>query len=540
MILVLGRSLGLWLAIATAFSAPALMSMRGYAAGRVVLVGVDGAGWPLLDPLLAEGVLPHLAAVIRDGVHADLETVSPVNSPTVWTSIATGRSPEVHTITDFFSTALDRPVPTIFERLAAQGTRVGLYDYLKTWPPASLQGGFVIPGWTRRDDSIAPPDAITRSGYPPAYRYSLAGLRHRGEYLEETAREMRHKAAQWNALAASFDIEVGAVTFYSIDARGHRFWLDAFPEQFPEGVRAPEPAHRNVLRDAAIGIDTALGEIRAVLGPEDTLLLASDHGFQAGDAEQRIWTSSLDEPLAAVGLTPGREPFRFVSQFFITLIRVQVGPFAEREALTERLAAVLREASTRAGEPLYTVDVLDMRERPAGHERSLWNRARQWTIRTAAWWLFDVDFRADAHAYILARPDAAVLDPLWPDGEVVFAGKTTPLREIAFADDFTGTHHETAMFAAAGGPIRAVRERGDLSVLDIAPLIAYLAGAPIPDDLEGQLPTEWLEPDSLESHPPRSASASSLPTLPPLAAPGEDADGDEALLERLKAMGYVE
>jgi len=526
------RSLGL--------AALLLLPAAADANGRVVLVGVDGAGWTLLDPWIAEGALPNLAALLRDGVHADLATVEPVNSPTVWTSIATGRSPEVHTITDFFSTALDRPVPSIFERLAAQGVRVGLYGYLKTWPPPSFPGGFVIPGWTRRDDSMAPPDVLGRAGYAPEYRYSLDGLRHREDYLTQTARELEHKAPQWNALASAFDVQVGAVTFYSIDGRGHRFWLDAFPDQFPAGVRPPDPAHRNVMRDAAIGVDAALGEIRAELAPEDVLILVSDHGFQAGEAEQRIWTSSLDGPLAELGLTEGRDPFHFVSQFFVTLIRVQDGPFAEREALTEQLAKVLREASTPEGEPLYTLEILDMRERPPGHERSLWNQARQWVVRQAAWLMFDVDFRADAHAYLMARPNPEVLESVWPDGEVMFGGKQRPLRDIAFADDFTGTHHETAVFAAAGGPIRAVEDRGNLSVLDIAPLIAYLAGTPIPDDLEGTLPAQWIDAATLATRPPNAVPADSLPSLPPLTAPGEDSDGDEALLERLKAMGYVE
>jgi hypothetical protein len=517
-----------------------LLPAPAFAGGRVVLMGVDGAGWALLDPLLAEGVLPHMEAFLQDGVHADLETVEPVNSPTVWTSIATGRSPGVHTITDFLSTTLDRPVPTIFERLAAQGVRVGLYDYLKTWPPQTLPGGFVIPGWTRRDDSVTPSSVFELAGHEPAYRYSLEGLRHRVAYLEETARELELKAAQWNALAAAFDVQVGSVTFYSIDARGHRFWLDAFPEQFPEDVRDPNPAHRGVLREAALGVDAALGEIRGALGPDDVLLLASDHGFQAGDVDTRIWTSSLDEPLAAAGLVPGREAFRFVSQFFATIIRVQDGPFEEREELTERLAGLLRSAHSTDGQPLYGVDVLDMRERPPGHERSLWNRARQWAIRTGAWLLFDVEFRADSHAYVLARPDAAVLDPLWPDGEVVFAGKKRPLRDVAFADDFTGTHHETAIFAAAGGPIRRITQRGELSVLDLAPLIAYLAGHPIPDDLEGRLPEEWIDPAHLAEHPPRTAPAGDWPELPPLESPAPADTGQEELLERLKAMGYVE
>lgn len=510
--------------------------------GRVVLVGVDGAGWPLLDPLLAEGALPHLAALLRDGGSAELATVEPVNSPTVWTSIATGRSPDVHRIRDFFSTALDRPVPTIFERLAAQGYRVGLYDWLKTWPPQPLPGGFVIPGWTRRDDAVQPPDVFARAGHEPPYRYSNRDLRNRKDYLRETRRELQQKAPQWNALASAFDLQVGAVTFYSVDALAHRFWLDAFPEQFDGATRAPVPAHRGAIREAAIGIDAALGEIRSALAPEDVLILASDHGFQAGDPEGRVWTSSLDGPLAEQGLVPGHA-FRFVGQFYAVVIRVLPGPFEPREALTERLAGLLRDAHSLEGEALYTVDVLDGRERPPGHERTLWNRLRQWGVRTFVRWAFQVDFDTDAHAYVIARSDPDVLDPLWPDGSVVFAGRERPLREILYAESFTGAHHPTAAFAAAGGPIRARAARGALSVLDLAPLVAYLAGAPIPDDLEGRLPEEWIDPEWLATHPPRRVPADELPVLTPLSATppseGGPAPGEEELLERLRAMGYV-
>ena len=104
----------------------------------------------MIDPLIAEGALPHFAALAKDGVSADLATVEPVNSPTVWTSIATGRSPEAHGITNFFDTALDRQVPTVFERLAAGGRRVGLYDYLATWPPPSFAARL-------RDPRLDPP-----------------------------------------------------------------------------------------------------------------------------------------------------------------------------------------------------------------------------------------------------------------------------------------------------------------------------------------------------------------------------------------------
>jgi predicted AlkP superfamily phosphohydrolase/phosphomutase len=515
-----------------------LLAGQEVRAGRVFLMGVDGAGWSVIDPMLAEGALPNFAALARDGVTANLETVEPLNSPTVWTSIATGRSPDVHTIKDFFATALDRPVETVFERLAAQGYRVGLYEYLKTWPPRPLPGGFVIPGWTRRDDAITPADAFARAGLASPFVYSLDGLRNRIDFLENSRSELRHKARQWNELVRAFDLQAGAVTFYAVDALGHRFWLDSFPEQFEDAPRAAEPAHRNVIPEAVAGVDAALGEIRGALDPEDVLIVASDHGFQAGDPEGRVWTSSLDEPLAEQGLVPERDAFRFVSQFYVVLIRVQPGPFEARDALTDRLAALLREARSTNGDPLYSVDVLDAVERPADQRRPWTNRLRQWAVRTFARLMFDVEIKTDAHAYVLAWPDADVLDGLWPKGRVVFAGRERPLSDVLFPDGFTGTHHETAVFLAAGGAIGARPDRAELSVLDLAPLVFYLAGAPIPDDLEGQLPEHLIEPEALALRPARTVDATILPTLPPLRA---EAGGDEeALLERLKAMGYVQ
>ena len=72
--------------------------------------------------------------------------MEPLFSPPVWTSIATGRSPEAHGVDFFYANRFSIKVPTIWERLAAGGVRVGLYDYLVTWPPREYPGGFVVPG----------------------------------------------------------------------------------------------------------------------------------------------------------------------------------------------------------------------------------------------------------------------------------------------------------------------------------------------------------------------------------------------------------
>jgi hypothetical protein len=525
------RVLGALLCAASLLGAPA--------SARVVLVGVDGASWSVIDPLLAAGRLPNLAALARRGITAEVETVEPLNSPTVWTSIATGRSPEAHGVTDFLKTAVSVRVPTIFERLAAQGKRVGTYDFLVTWPPRSLPDGFVIPGWLRRDDSVTPADVFERAGLP-GYRYSLDGLGSREEYVDNARRELANKAAHWNALAETFDLDVGAVTFYSVDGLSHRFWHDSFPEQFEGGVPPPEARYADLIPATMIAIDRAVGEIAGALEPEDSLVVVSDHGFKAGDdGLRRVWCSNLAPSLARAGLVPKRDGFRIVGEFAFVLLQVRAGRFEVRDPVLERLVDFFESARTAEGEPLYMVDVLDMVERPEGSRRPLLARLRQWGVREVMRRFYHVRLDPNAHAYLLLRPRNEVFEAAWPEAEVEIGGAQLPISEIVSADGFSGTHDPIGVLLAAGAPIRHLGERERVSVLEVAPLLAYLAGTAIPEDLEGSLQEQWIRPEHLAAHPPRRAPAADLPRLP--AWDGPKASGDDAaLIERLRSMGYVE
>lgn len=77
----------------------------------------------------------RLAAGLALGATAELDTVEPVISPVVWTNIATGRSPRAHGVSGFLTSRRQLRVPTAFERIAAAVQRVGLYEWLVTWPP---------------------------------------------------------------------------------------------------------------------------------------------------------------------------------------------------------------------------------------------------------------------------------------------------------------------------------------------------------------------------------------------------------------------
>lgn len=510
------------------------------ARARVVVVGVDGGSWNLIDPMMAAGELPNLAALAARGITGRLATVEPVNSPAVWTSLATGRTPRAHGVTAFLVDRHTLRVPTTWERLAASGLRVGLYDYLVTWPARELPGGFVVPGWLRRDDTVAPVDLFAAAGLEP-YAYSMDGVRTPDEIVANSRRELAEKPPRFVRLLERHDLDLGVVTFYSVDATSHRLWAAAFPDEFDDPA-ASDPAHRDVIREVLQGIDAAVGRIAAALGPEDTLLVVSDHGFQADDGVRRVWVGEVAAWTAAAGLDPKRDRFQqggFGNVAFV----VGAGPFAEREVLYDRLYELVAGLRGPDGEPLYDAYRLDVAPRPPGAERGWWEGVRQWGLRVYLEWL-RMELDHPAHGYVFARPLDGALLAAWPDAVVRIDGREAALRELVHVEEFSGTHDPTGILLAAGPAIARRSERVDVSVLEISPLLFYLTGRPLPDDLDAGLPEAILDPAWRAAHRPERVPASRLPGLPeagepasPRPAPAAD---DDAVTERLRALGYVE
>jgi arylsulfatase A-like enzyme len=75
-------------------------------------------------------------------------------------------------------------------------------------------------------------------------------------------------------------------------------------------------------------------------------------------------------------------------------------------------------------------------------------------------------------------------------------------------------------------------------VLDIAPTLLYLAGQPIPDDLEGELLSDWVSPEVLAERPPATIPGAEMPGFANDELPAAGVDPD--LTEKLRALGYVE
>jgi Tfp pilus assembly protein PilF len=314
------RSRGLAATLALVLGTGALLASSSSGderARRVLLVGLDGADWRAIEPLVAEGVLPTFSRLLAHGRTGVLLATPPLVSPIIWTTIATGRRPEDHRILDFMIDVPgggQAPVPSSERRVAAlwnifsdAGRTVDVIGWWATWPAEDVKGTIVsdrvAPQLARSGvaldaRAISPPAAATLarsfvhatdlrldelSAYVPlssaqqqAARAVLLGsgsalYRDPIAHLATVVASTRTYGRIAEALLASGQPELMLVYLEEIDSLSHRFVKDA---------RRGPPAIRQAYRDA----DRLLAKLVARVAPDTWVFVVSDHGFYADDA----------------------------------------------------------------------------------------------------------------------------------------------------------------------------------------------------------------------------------------------------------------
>src|SRR6185436_7887300 len=80
---------------------------------RVFVMGFDGMDPTLARKFMDEGKLPNLKQLSEEGTFATLQTTQPSESPTAWSSFATGVNPGKHNIYDFLVRDLETYMPDL-------------------------------------------------------------------------------------------------------------------------------------------------------------------------------------------------------------------------------------------------------------------------------------------------------------------------------------------------------------------------------------------------------------------------------------------
>lgn len=123
-------------------------------AGRVIVLGLDGMDPDTVDLLMSEGKMPHFAKLRQEGAYGRLISSQPLLSPIVWTTIATGKTPDQHRIGHFVAvneqtgeqlpvTSQMRKTKALWNILSDAGRQVGVVGWWATWPAETVKGTMV-------------------------------------------------------------------------------------------------------------------------------------------------------------------------------------------------------------------------------------------------------------------------------------------------------------------------------------------------------------------------------------------------------------
>ncbi|HXH28572.1 MAG TPA: alkaline phosphatase family protein, partial [Candidatus Polarisedimenticolia bacterium] len=174
--------------VRASFDREALYGQRQETGLNVLLVGIDGADWDFIDPMIARGELPNLARLKREGAWARMRSSVPTLSPLLWTSVATGKTPDQHGINDFLvadpRTGRRVPINSTFRRtkalwtiLTEAGLSSDVIAWWATWPAEPVLGHLISDRVAYSTFNVTSATGRAGAVYPPDYAPVVSKLK---------------------------------------------------------------------------------------------------------------------------------------------------------------------------------------------------------------------------------------------------------------------------------------------------------------------------------------------------------------------------
>ncbi len=325
------RILALSLALAGVAALAGLLVLLVHSArrpARVVMLGFDGMDPQTIDLLMSEGKLPNFARMRREGAYGPLQSTPPLLSPVIWTTLATGKTPDQHGIGHFTAvnqttgeqlpvTSHMRKVKALWDIFSDVGRRVAVVGWWATWPAERVNGDVVSDHtcyhflFRQGQDPSKDAGGIT---YPPELFDRIKPLVRRptditpqeaSRFIDVTPQELERPFEfddpvghfKWALATADSYRRIGLqlwkqerpdVMFVYIEATdsvshlfGHLFRAQGLSGE----LLTQQKKFGRVVEQMYIYADQILGEYMNALGRDGALVVMSDHGFVLGELQ---------------------------------------------------------------------------------------------------------------------------------------------------------------------------------------------------------------------------------------------------------------
>lgn len=537
----------------------------------ILIIGLDGADWRILDPWMEDGALPTLAALKARGRWGALTSTIRPESSIAWTTFATGVNAGKHGIFGFaaqqpdsydisLNTAASIHAPAFWQQAAAAGKKVALLNVPMTYPPQAIPGGAVVAGMltpSTRSPFTQPPDLRERLlAAVPEY---VINVEHTGlklqDFIRATTRAIRARgqAARW--LLQQDDWDAMVAVFTATDRLQH-YTLHLLHPDHPRYNAAQARRLLPELLAAYQAIDTAIANLLDEAGPDATVILLSDHGFTPTARAFYINAWLRDNGWLALKEQPRKQQSGLWQRLrrhaglrrlknSLPLVKNVRRPPAPAPWLTSIDWAQTRAFYSPGGGIRFNVSGREPQGIVAESEINDLSEALTEALFDSGTFIQDIYGRKELYEgpWLSHAPDL-IVEPMREGGadQNAIIRKTFAAKHLDDSGELTGNHAYLGILLAIGPGIKPINwEPAPIAaipptivsarLLDIAPTILHLLGLPIPAEMDGRV-LDFVQDNAVSAGD--SAVASSPKTTASLS------DEDQTIIqERLRSLGYL-
>ncbi len=541
---------------------------------KVFVIGLDGVGFPVIEPWIEAGKLPHLRKYVQTGTIGKLRSVIPPLTGPAWSSFQTGVNPGKHGVFGWTKrkpggygfrvvNATDIDAPTIWEIASEQKRKVISIGLPVSYPPRKVNG-IIIPGMlTPRSD---PAPTYPKSVYTelrrvaPGYRFFPESAHRLGlqAKVKELLNSARGRADAARHFMTHYDWDLFMLHLQTTDKVQHDLWGIAKNEFDPVLTVFQE-------------VDRLVGElVELAQGVGATVVILSDHGmgpeeytfsvntwlWQNGylNLKRGVW-DSLKRVMFQTGFTQRR----------LMSLGLALYPLVYRLGLAESFVDVVGDSMIARiiGKFFLSFDDIDWRRTRAysradiGHIIvNLRGREPHGIVPDSEREPLVKELIEQLNRVINPETGEPLLGEAHPREEVYSGPHLDDAPDIMFipkdlrtiatgASGFysnalfdhpllRANHRMDGIMIGVGAPFREEARIEGAELIDLAPNLLYLLDCEIPRYMDGHVWESAYSPGHVRFHPLRFFDRDLVGTH----GVGLSADEDE-LKHRLKGLGYL-
>ena len=477
---------------------------------KAIVIGLDGATFDLILPWIKQGHLPALKRLIENGVSAPLKSVIPITTPPAWTSLACGKAPDKHGVSNFFKHdhqngnfvsrayhAQDVKAQRIWDILSKNGYQSIVINYPVTYPP-HIKNGIMVSGmFSPNLNNIIYPklDGVT---LPSKYRVELSSylFKDKKDEFVKKLQEMISTRLDLTLKLKSQPWDLFIAVFIASDRAQHLLWED----------------------DRLLSIYKELDNsiTRLIENEKCNIVVVSDHGARGINGQACINNWLMENKYLVLKKPPKKSLSSFLpSREFLHKLSISHGalkiirntiPKKIRKKIPRKTLSLEENIdwdNTRAysdGAGLVHINSKGCREQEGvlpSNYRKLRNEIIDKLLKLKdpenGEAIFDnVWRREEVYQGPLAYQMADIITYSKNYRPVPFFGNKIVIKNTKGLS----IHDKHGIFIAHGPDIKSGEKYKEFSILDIAPTLLHLFGLPIDSSMDGRVLKEIFEEGS--------------------------------------------